>query len=89
MLQPGDLRLLEVDNSLHLPVGVPIRLLITSADVIHSWAVPSLGVKVDAIPGRLNEVYLLIFREGEFYGQCSELCGVNHGFMPIKVLASW
>jgi len=89
MLQPGDLRLLEVDNSVHLPVGVPIRLLITSADVIHSWAVPSLGVKVDAIPGRLNEVYLLIFREGEFYGQCSELCGVNHGFMPIKVLATW
>lgn len=89
MLQPGDLRLLEVDNSLHLPVGVPIRLLITSADVIHSWGIPSLGVKVDAIPGRLNEVYLLIFREGEFYGQCSELCGVNHGFMPIKVLASW
>lgn len=89
MLQPGDLRLLEVDNSLHLPVGIPIRLLITSADVIHSWAIPSLGVKVDAIPGRLNEVYLLIFREGEFYGQCSELCGVNHGFMPIKVLASW
>lgn len=89
MLQPGDLRLLEVDNSLHLPVGIPIRLLITSADVIHSWAIPSLGVKVDAIPGRLNEVYILIFREGEFYGQCSELCGVNHGFMPIKVLASW
>jgi heme/copper-type cytochrome/quinol oxidase subunit 2 len=88
MLQPGDLRLLEVDNSLHLPVGIPIRLLITSADVIHSWAVPSLGVKVDAIPGRLNEVYLLIFREGEFYGQCSELCGVNHGFMPIKVLSN-
>jgi len=89
MLQPGDLRLLEVDNSLHLPVGIPIRLLITSVDVIHSWAIPSLGVKVDAIPGRLNEVYVLIFREGEFYGQCSELCGVNHGFMPIKVLASW
>jgi len=89
MLQPGDLRLLEVDNSLHLPVGVPIRLLITSADVIHSWGIPSLGVKVDAIPGRLNEVYIVIFREGEFYGQCSELCGVNHGFMPIKVLASW
>ena len=89
MLQPGDLRLLEVDNSLHLPVGVPIRLLITSADVIHSWAVPSLGIKVDAIPGRLNEVYFVIFREGEFYGQCSELCGVNHGFMPIKVLATW
>jgi len=88
MLQPGDLRLLEVDNALHLPVGVPIRLLITSSDVIHSWAVPSLGVKVDAVPGRLNEVYLYIIRKGEFYGQCSELCGVNHGFMPIKVIAN-
>jgi len=88
MLQPGDLRLLEVDNALHLPVGIPIRLLITSSDVIHSWAVPSLGVKVDAVPGRLNEVYLYIIRKGEFYGQCSELCGVNHGFMPIKVVAT-
>jgi len=88
MLQPGDLRLLEVDNALHLPVGIPIRLLITSSDVIHSWAVPSLGVKVDAVPGRLNEVYLYIIRKGEFYGQCSELCGVNHGFMPIKIIAS-
>lgn len=88
MLQPGDLRLLEVDNALHLPVGIPIRLLITSTDVIHSWAVPSLGIKVDAVPGRLNEVYLYIIRKGEFYGQCSELCGVNHGFMPIKVVAT-
>jgi len=88
LLQPGDLRLLEVDNALHLPVGIPIRLLITSVDVIHSWAVPSLGVKVDAVPGRLNEVYLFIFRRGEFYGQCSELCGVNHGFMPIKVVST-
>jgi len=88
MLQPGDLRLLEVDNALHLPVGMPIRLLITSTDVIHSWAVPSLGVKVDAVPGRLNEVYIFIFRKGEFYGQCSELCGVNHGFMPIKVIST-
>jgi cytochrome c oxidase subunit 2 len=88
LLQPGDLRLLEVDNALHLPIGIPIRLLITSVDVIHSWAVPSLGVKVDAVPGRLNEVYLFIFRRGEFYGQCSELCGVNHGFMPIKVVST-
>jgi len=88
MLELGDLRLLEVDNALHLPVGIPIRLLITSSDVIHSWAVPSLGVKVDAVPGRLNEVYLYIIRNGEFYGQCSELCGVNHGFMPIKVVAT-
>lgn len=88
MLQPGDLRLLEVDNALHLPVGMPIRLLITSTDVIHSWAVPSLGVKVDAVPGRLNEIYIFIFRKGEFYGQCSELCGVNHGFMPIKVVST-
>jgi len=88
MLQPGELRLLEVDNALHLPVGVPIRLVITSADVIHSWAIPSLGIKVDAVPGRLNEVYLFIFRKGEFYGQCSELCGVNHGFLPIKVIGT-
>ena len=62
-------------------------LLITSADVLHSWAVPSLGVKVDACPGRLNQVFMFVKREGVFYGQCSELCGVNHGFMPIVVQA--
>src|SRR5580692_12782516 len=92
MLQMEDLdkfykpfRLLEVDNRLILPVQQQIRLLITSADVIHSWAVPAFGIKVDACPGRLNEVSLYIERVGVFYGQCSELCGVNHGFMPICV----
>lgn len=83
----GGLRLLEVDNRLILPTSTNIRLLVTSADVIHSWAVPSFGIKIDAIPGRLNQVPLYIKREGFFYGQCSELCGVNHGFMPISVQA--
>jgi len=86
-LVEGGLRLLEVDNRLLLPVRTHIRLLVTSADVIHSWAVPSLGIKVDAIPGRLNQTGLYIKREGVFYGQCSELCGINHGFMPIVVEA--
>ena len=80
-------RLLEVDNRLFVPTNTHIRLLVTSADVLHSWAVPSLGVKVDACPGRLNQVFLFVKREGVFYGQCSELCGVNHGFMPIVVQA--
>jgi len=80
-------RLLEVDNRLLVPINTHIRVLVTSADVLHSWAVPSLGVKVDACPGRLNQVFLFIKREGVFYGQCSELCGVNHGFMPIVVQA--
>ena len=78
-------RLLEVDNRVKLPVNTHIRVLVTAADVLHSWAVPSLGVKVDACPGRLNQVSLFIKREGVFYGQCSEICGVNHGFMPIVV----
>ena len=80
-------RLLEVDNRLFVPINTHIRVLVTSADVLHSWAVPSLGVKVDACPGRLNQVFLFVKREGVFYGQCSELCGVNHGFMPIVVKA--
>nr|YP_011008236.1 cytochrome oxidase subunit II [Halosiphon tomentosus]WBP70137.1 cytochrome oxidase subunit II [Halosiphon tomentosus] len=80
-------RLLEVDNRLFVPTNTHIRVLVTSADVLHSWAVPSLGVKVDACPGRLNQVFLFVKREGVFYGQCSELCGVNHGFMPIVVQA--
>lgn len=78
-------RLLEVDNRVVLPINTHIRVLVTSADVLHSWAVPSLGVKVDSCPGRLNQVHLFIKREGVFYGQCSEICGVNHGFMPIVV----
>ena len=85
-LEEGELRLLEVDNPLYLPVYSKIRLDITSDDVLHAFAVPSLGVKIDAVPGRLNVVYLDIIREGIYFGQCSELCGVNHGFMPIKVI---
>jgi cytochrome c oxidase subunit 2 len=87
-LNIGDLRLLEVDNPLVLPVKLPIRLLVTAADVLHSWTIPSFGVKVDAIPGRLNQAPIFIKREGIFYGQCSELCGVNHAFMPITVNAT-
>jgi cytochrome c oxidase subunit 2 len=68
-----------------LPLNTQLRLLVTGEDVIHSFAVPSLGVKVDGVPGRMNEVPLFIKRKGVFYGQCSELCGVNHGFMPIVV----
>jgi len=81
------LRLLEVDQALRVPVGVPLAFIVTSDDVIHSWAVPSLGIKIDAIPGRLNQVFCLVRRAGEFYGQCSELCGIHHGFMPIKIIA--
>lgn len=84
----GAHRILEVDNRLLLPVGVPIRLLITSSDVLHSWAVPSLGIKVDAVPGRLNQFIVEIKRPGVFYGQCSELCGPFHGFMPIVIQAT-
>jgi len=82
----NSLRLLEVDNKLYLPVETNVRLLITSADVLHSWTVPALGVKLDACPGRLNQTSLYIKRPGTFYGQCSEICGVNHGFMPIAVV---
>ena len=86
-LELGQLRLLEVDNRVVLPVNTHIRVIITAADVIHGWAVPSLGVKCDAVPGRLNQIPLFIKREGVFYGQCSELCGANHAFMPIVVEA--
>ena len=82
-----DFRLLETSTPLCLPTNTAIRLLITSTDVLHSWAVPSLGVKLDACPGRLNEVSLFIKRSGSYYGQCSEICGVNHAFMPITVKA--
>lgn len=83
----GGLRLLETDNRVVLPIETHIRLLITSADVLHSWAVPSFGIKVDACPGRLSQASIFIKRPGVFYGQCSEICGVNHGFMPIVVHA--
>nr|YP_007626020.1 cytochrome c oxidase subunit II [Hexaprotodon liberiensis]AEP21198.1 cytochrome c oxidase subunit II [Hexaprotodon liberiensis] len=82
-LKPGDLRLLEVDNRVVLPVDLTVRMLISSEDVLHSWAVPSLGLKTDAIPGRLNQTTLMSTRPGLFYGQCSEICGSNHSFMPI------
>lgn len=84
-LRLGELRLLDVDTRLQLPCGVYVRLLVTASDVLHSFAVPSFGIKLDAIPGRLNEVILLVERPGTYYGQCSELCGVNHAFMPIGV----
>lgn len=84
-LKLGLLRLLEVDNRLILPTCTHIRVLITSTDVLHSWAIPSFGIKLDACPGRLNQTSLYIKREGVFYGQCSEICGINHGFMPIVV----
>src|ERR1700680_4221811 len=84
-LTVGALRLLEVDYRVVAPLDTSIRLLITSSDVIHSWAVPSFGIKLDATPGRLNQIGLNINRIGVFYGQCSEICGVNHSFMPIVV----
>nr|YP_010318373.1 cytochrome c oxidase subunit II [Amalda mucronata]ULC82866.1 cytochrome c oxidase subunit II [Amalda mucronata] len=86
-LEPGDFRLLEVDHRMVLPTQTDIRVLVTSADVIHCWAVPSLGVKVDAVPGRLNQLGFFIKYPGVFYGQCSEICGANHSFMPIVVEA--
>lgn len=83
----GQYRLLEVDNRMVVPVNTHIRIIVSAADVLHSWAVPSLGVKCDAIPGRLNQTSLFVKREGLYYGQCSEICGINHGFMPIVVEA--
>lgn len=85
MLEEGQLRLLDTDTSIVVPVDTHIRFVVTSNDVIHCFTIPSLGFKVDATPGRLNQVSALIQREGVYYGQCSELCGVNHGFMPIKL----
>lgn len=84
-LSDNNFRLLDVDNRAVLPINTQVRVLITAADVIHSWTVPSLGVKADAIPGRLNQVSFLINRPGLFYGQCSEICGANHSFIPIVV----
>lgn len=84
-LTKGAFRLLEVDNRVILPIRTHIRLLVTASDVLHSWAVPSFGLKVDAVPGRLSQAFLFIKREGVYYGQCSEICGINHGFMPIVV----
>ena len=84
-LEFGQSRLLSVNNPIFLPRDLPTRLLVTSNDVLHSWAVPSLGIKVDAVPGRLNQVIVQPLRSGVFFGQCSEICGANHGFMPITI----
>lgn len=86
-LTSGQYRLLEVDNRAVVPIQFEIRLMITSADVIHSWTIPALGVKVDAIPGRLNQANIAITRPGVYYGQCSEICGANHSFIPIVIEA--
>lgn len=81
------LRLLEVDNRIVLPVDTEVRIDVTAADVLHAWAMPAIGIKKDAVPGRLNETWLKISREGIYYGQCSELCGTGHGYMPIVIEA--
>jgi cytochrome c oxidase subunit 2 len=84
-LKPDQIRLLSVDNPIVVPVDTTVRILVTSQDVLHSFAVPSLGFKKDAIPGRLNETWLRVAKLGDYYGQCSELCGEKHGYMPIHV----
>nr|WNH38623.1 cytochrome c oxidase subunit II [Melamphaes lugubris] len=83
----GQFRLLEADHRVVIPVESPIRVLVSAEDVLHSWAVPALGVKLDAVPGRLNQTSFLATRPGVFFGQCSEICGANHSFMPIVVEA--
>ncbi len=84
-LQEGDLRLLTVDNPLVIPANKNIQILITAGDVLHSWAVPSMGLKTDAVPGRLNETWVNVKEPGTYRGQCSEICGTGHGFMPVVV----
>jgi cytochrome c oxidase subunit 2 len=86
-LSMGQLRLLEVDHRLARPIDTHIRMIVTAADVLHCWTIPSFGVKIDACPGRLNQVSRFVTRPGVYFGQCSEICGVNHGFMPIAVEA--
>nr|YP_009193030.1 cytochrome c oxidase subunit II [Lycodon flavozonatus]ALP86020.1 cytochrome c oxidase subunit II [Lycodon flavozonatus] len=87
-LQNGSPRLLEVDHRMIMPAGLQTRIVVTAEDVLHSWTIPSLGVKVDAVPGRLNQLPLATSRVGVFYGQCSEICGANHSFMPIAMEAT-
>nr|AGI78307.1 cytochrome c oxidase subunit II [Epinephelus epistictus] len=84
-LTPGQFRLLEADHRMVVPLDSPVRVLVSAEDVLHSWAVPALGVKMDAVPGRLNQTAFVTSRPGVFYGQCSEICGANHSFMPIVV----
>lgn len=86
-LEPGDIRMLAVDKEVLLPIDTDVRILVTAADVLHSWAVPAFGVKQDTIPGRLRETWVRITKPGTYYGQCSELCGQGHGYMPIAVKA--
>nr|YP_009827247.1 cytochrome c oxidase subunit II [Trichopria drosophilae]QIV21187.1 cytochrome c oxidase subunit II [Trichopria drosophilae] len=85
MINKNNFRLLSVDNNLIIPMKLMIRLLISSMDVIHSFTIPSLGIKIDGFPGRLNQIMMYINRSGNFYGQCSEICGINHSFMPIII----
>nr|YP_010133435.1 cytochrome c oxidase subunit II [Lethocerus indicus]AJG02887.1 cytochrome c oxidase subunit II [Lethocerus indicus] len=87
-MEKMEFRLLDVDNRMMMPVNTQIRLLVTAADVLHSWAMPSLGIKIDATPGRLNQGSISIMRPGLMFGQCSEICGANHSFMPIVVESS-
>lgn len=84
-LNPDEIRLLDVDNRTVLPINTQTRVVITAADVLHSWAIPSLGIKIDAVPGRLNQGTININRPGLIYGQCSEICGANHSFIPIVI----
>jgi cytochrome c oxidase subunit 2 len=86
-LKPGEKRLLEVDNPLVVPVGASVRVQVTGTDVIHSWFVPSFGVQEYAVVGRLNESWFRVENAGTYYGECNQICGVNHAFMPIKVVA--
>jgi cytochrome c oxidase subunit 2 len=84
-LKPGDIRLLSVDNAAYVPVGKIVEVDVVSQDVIHSFSVPSFGIKIDAIPGRLNKTWFKADHEGVFYGQCSNICGIDHAFMPIEI----
>nr|AMD83781.1 cytochrome oxidase subunit 2 [Hemipsilichthys nimius] len=86
-LTPGQFRLLETDHRMVVPMESPVRVLVSAEDVLHSWAVPALGIKMDAVPGRLNQTAFIASHPGVFYGQCSEICGANHSFMPIVVEA--
>jgi cytochrome c oxidase subunit II len=86
-LKPGQIRLLEVDRPLVVPAGIPIRVLVTGTDVMHSWFVPAIGVQIYAIAGRTNETWMQVTKEGTYRGQCNQICGINHGFMPVVVQA--
>jgi cytochrome c oxidase subunit 2 len=86
-IQEGQVRLLDTDNAVVLPVDTRIRILVTASDVIHNFAMPAFGLKMDAVPGRINETWVSINREGTFYGQCSEICGTGHSYMPIMIKA--